>query len=104
MTTPCSSWSCGRATAFSCPGWIALVSFRPSSHTRTASLWITDGPSMNREQLLAQLASMLLSIQQPHPIRVAVDGIDAAGKTTLADELAAPIESRRRGVRAGCRG
>ena len=61
-------------------------------------MWITDGPSMNREQLLAQLASMILSIQQPHPIRVAVDGIDAAGKTTLADELAARIETRRRAV------
>ncbi len=53
---------------------------------------------MNREQLLAQLVGMILSIQWPHPIRVAVDGIDAAGKTKLADELAARIEMRGRAV------
>ena len=30
---------------------------------------------------------------RPHPIRVAIDGVDAAGKTTLADEIALAISS-----------
>ncbi|MDQ3327773.1 MAG: uridine kinase, partial [Chloroflexota bacterium] len=31
-----------------------------------------------------------------HPTRVAIDGVDAAGKTTLADELAGPLRARGR--------
>ncbi len=42
---------------------------------------------MNRRQLLTCLGSEILVIRRPHPIRVAVDGPDSAGKTTLADEL-----------------
>jgi uridine kinase len=33
-----------------------------------------------------------------HPVRVAIDGPDAAGKTTLADELAAVLRARGREV------
>lgn len=47
-----------------------------------------------REQFLAQLADLILRVEGSHPLRLAVDGIDAAGKTTLADELAAKIEGR----------
>ncbi len=43
---------------------------------------------MSRAELLRFLATRILQIERPHPIRVAIDGIDAAGKTTLADELA----------------
>jgi uridine kinase len=39
--------------------------------------------------MLDQLSSRLLALHLDHPTRVAVDGVDAAGKTTLADELAA---------------
>jgi uridine kinase len=42
---------------------------------------------MTREQALHQLVGILVSRIHPHPLRVAIDGIDAAGKTTLADEL-----------------
>src|SRR5262245_13604907 len=38
--------------------------------------------------MLDQLASRLLALQFQPPVRVAIDGVDAAGKTTLADELA----------------
>jgi uridine kinase len=41
-----------------------------------------------RERCLVILARRVLEIRRPHPVRVAVDGPDAAGKTTLADELA----------------
>ena len=41
-----------------------------------------------RELMLRQLARYLAAHQCSHPLRVAIDGVDAAGKTTLADELA----------------
>lgn len=41
---------------------------------------------------LARLAKFILAVERPHPVRVAIDGVSAAGKTTLADELAAFIE------------
>ena len=51
-----------------------------------------------REQVLHQLAGILVSRIHPHPLRVAIDGIDAAGKTTLADELVPLIEAQGRPV------
>ena len=44
--------------------------------------------------MLDQLANRLMTLQIQHPVRVAIDGIDAAGKTTLADELAALLIQR----------
>lgn len=49
---------------------------------------------MKRAELLGELASRITGIRRDHPLRVAIDGVDAAGKTTLADELVAPLESR----------
>jgi uridine kinase len=37
-----------------------------------------------------------VSIERPHPVRVAIDGISASGKTSLGDELAGLIEARGR--------
>jgi len=51
-----------------------------------------------REQILVELAQHLVARKLPHPLRVAIDGIDAAGKTTLADELAGQIEDLGRPV------
>jgi GTPase len=34
---------------------------------------------------------MITGIERPHPVRVGVDGFSAAGKSTLADELAAAM-------------
>jgi uridine kinase len=53
---------------------------------------------MIRAEALAYLADRLTSPTLAHPVRVAIDGVDAAGKTTLADELAPLIESRGRPV------
>ena len=53
---------------------------------------------MTRSELLNQLADLIVAIRLAHPTRVAVDGIDAAGKTTLADELIKPIEKCGRSV------
>jgi uridine kinase len=53
---------------------------------------------MSRQEVLQQLAEIIVSIKHSYPLRVAIDGIDAAGKTTLADELAPLIERQGRSV------
>ena len=53
---------------------------------------------MNRSVLLNELAIRITQIELDHPIRVAIDGVDAAGKTTLADELVPYLESMNRPV------
>lgn len=53
---------------------------------------------MRRQELIDHLASRIVSLTLGHPLRVAVDGVDAAGKTTLADELATSIEAAGRPV------
>ena len=55
-------------------------------------------PIGTREELLALLADAIGSVRVPHPTRVAVDGPPAAGKTTLADELAVALRARSRHV------
>src|SRR5579859_7005639 len=54
--------------------------------------------SVTREAVLSQLADTLVSLQRSHPLRVAIDGIDASGKSTLADQLVPVIEQRGRPV------
>lgn len=49
-----------------------------------------------RALMLTELARYIAAIERPHPVRVAIDGRTAAGKTTLADELVAPIEREGR--------
>jgi uridine kinase len=60
---------------------------------------------VSRNDLLAALADRILVLPASHPLRVAVDGVDAAGKTTLASELAQVIEARgRSAIRASLDG
>ncbi|GHJ48820.1 uridine kinase [Catellatospora sp. TT07R-123] len=56
-----------------------------------------------RTALLAEVAAGIVAIDRPHPVRVAVDGCSAAGKTTFTDELAAAVRARtdREVVRVG---
>jgi uridine kinase len=51
-----------------------------------------------RDQLLGRLAEAIESVTTAHPVRVAVDGPPAAGKTTLADELAVVLRAQGREV------
>lgn len=51
-----------------------------------------------RGELIGRLAEVTESVTTAHPVRVAVDGPPAAGKTTLADELAAVLRARGRHV------
>ena len=60
---------------------------------------------MNRELLLAELAAEIVAIERDHPVRVAIDGLSASGKTVLADELAEYVRLHGRAViRAGIDG
>jgi uridine kinase len=56
---------------------------------------------MRRSALIAELVSRILAMERTHPLRVGIDGVDAAGKTTLADELAPHIEAAGRQVVRG---
>jgi uridine kinase len=51
-----------------------------------------------RDELLRRLAEAVGSVAAAHPTRVAIDGPPAAGKTTLADELAAALRRQGRNV------
>ncbi len=47
--------------------------------------------TMDRPLLISMLAEHIAHTSRSHPIRIAIDGVDGAGKTTLADELVEPI-------------
>jgi uridine kinase len=60
---------------------------------------------MTRSDAVALLAKAILNIDRPHPVRVAIDGVDAAGKTSLAGEIATELSrSSRQVVRASIDG
>jgi uridine kinase len=54
--------------------------------------------SGTRNDMLGRLADAVGSVASAHPTRVAVDGPPAAGKTTLADELAVVLRDQGRDV------
>jgi uridine kinase len=51
-------------------------------------------PAARRRDVLAEMARAIAAIDCAHPLRVGIDGPSTAGKTTLADELVAPLEAR----------
>ena len=53
---------------------------------------------MERIQLLRSLAVMILQVESDHPLRVAIDGVDASGKTILADQLAETMQDGKRQI------
>jgi uridine kinase len=53
-------------------------------------------PETVRGRVLRQLVELIVAIERPHPVRVAIDGRSGAGKSTLGDELAAMIRGRGR--------
>ena len=53
---------------------------------------------MNRDTLLNIIAAKVLELPQTGVARVAIDGVDGAGKTTFADELATILKSSQRPI------
>jgi uridine kinase len=49
-----------------------------------------------RIQALSMIADAICALKRVHPIRVAIDGRTASGKTSLADEIAAQCAARGR--------
>jgi uridine kinase len=56
------------------------------------------GVSPSRAAVLERLADRVAGVQLRHTARVAIEGVDAAGKTTLADELEPLLVARGRSV------
>jgi uridine kinase len=53
---------------------------------------------MTRVTCIEQLATAIAAIRVDHPTRVAIDGVDGVGKTSLAEELVEPLERKNRPV------
>ena len=51
-----------------------------------------------RQQIVFDIAGRVAAVRLSHPTRVAIDGVDAAGKSMLADELVPAIERLGRSV------
>jgi uridine kinase len=50
--------------------------------------------AMKRQEMLETLAAVISAQKKPHPLRVGINGVDASGKTYLADELANVIRGK----------
>ncbi|MCC3277755.1 uridine kinase [Arthrobacter sp. zg-Y40] len=61
--------------------------------TPTPPLTVPPGPPADRNTVLAHLARVLLALQPSSRLLMAVDGVDGAGKTTFADELASALRA-----------
>lgn len=53
---------------------------------------------MLRSQLLEALTKYILAKKTDHPVRVAIDGLDNAGKSMLAKELIFPLKKSKRQI------
>ena len=49
---------------------------------------------MERHNVIENLAKIINNIQLSHPVRIGIDGVDASGKTKLANELVDPNSGR----------
>jgi uridine kinase len=62
------------------------------------------GEAVPREPLIDRLAELIAERRPAHPLRVAIDGPDAAGKSTLAAELARRLTGVRPVIQASIDG
>src|ERR1700733_6322330 len=66
-------------------------------------LWHGAGPGLScramlsaRETVIAEVAALVCATDVGHPVRTAVDGVTASGKSTFAAELAVAVSARGR--------
>jgi len=60
---------------------------------------------VSRTSLLKGVAEIIVNVERSHPTRVAIDGLDSAGKTIFADELRPLVEEHgREAIRASVDG
>jgi uridine kinase len=59
---------------------------------------VSVGAGPGRGEAVSAIADAIDAVSCSHPVRVAIDGCAAAGKTTLADELAVALRGRGRDV------
>jgi len=53
---------------------------------------------MKRKIIVQKIAELIHQFPCSHPLRLAIDGVDASGKTTFADELAAGLKHTQRQI------
>jgi uridine kinase len=53
---------------------------------------------LSRKKVIKQLADAISHLKRPYPVRVGIDGVDGAGKTRLADDLAIALSGTKRNV------
>ena len=56
--------------------------------TKPFNIWAVFISTMKQQELIKYLAEVILNTKRHHPVRIGIDGVDASGKTTLADSLA----------------
>ncbi len=54
--------------------------------------------TLSREEIVLRVTDLVKAVDRPHPVRVGIDGPDAAGKTTLANDLAGAVAPTGRQV------
>ena len=57
---------------------------------------MTKGITPKRPQLLSELAAKILTLPATSTLRIGIDGVDGAGKTTFGDELAEVLAASSR--------
>jgi uridine kinase len=50
---------------------------------------------MKQQELIKYMADVVLNTKRHHPVRIGIDGVDASGKTTLANSLADYLKSQK---------
>src|ERR1017187_6132104 len=85
-------------------GILPALSPNPRPMARPRALGHPGGSMTPRQHLLRTIADTLIPLHKGRILRVAIDGVDGAGKTTFADEFAQVIHSQRPVIRASVGG
>src|SRR5262245_27221606 len=99
LTRPSATLSRRQRAPASTVPWLGN-SPRQGGESRRPKLFVQspcENPTtMKRSSVVEMLAERIAAGRRSHPVRVAIDGVDGVGKTTLANELVQPILERGR--------